>query len=382
MLRQAEERDMKKIAGALGGLALSAGAASAGDIERSTQSVGILFEEGRYVELTYGFVKPDVSGNIPNTPFQSGNMAGNFSTWSLAYKQALGSNMDIALVLDQPIGADVDYPGGIYPLAGTTAELRSNAVTALLRYKFDNDVSLYGGLRAQSVKGKANILFDIYQEGSYVATTDYNLETNTDYAFGYVVGVAWEKPEIAARVALTYNSAIDHTLEADETGTNAVFGDRAGVSEFDTTVPQSVNLEFQTGIAPDTLLFGSVRWVDWTEFLIDPEIYQYYFPGIPLVAYESDRWTYTLGLGRRFTEKWSGAVTVSYEPKTGDDTGNLGPNDGFRSIGIGATYTHENMKITGGIRYVELGSANTRGVGAKFDDNEALAAGIRVGFTF
>lgn len=379
---------MKKIAGALGGLALSAGAASAGDIERSTQSVGILFEEGRYVELTYGHVSPDVRGLSPLSPFGSGNMAGNFSTWSLAYKQALGANMDIALVLDQPIGADVDYPEGTgYPLAGTTAELRSNAITALLRYKFQNNVSLYGGLRAQSVEGTAHILSPGLnpETRETLGFIDYNLDTNTDYSFGYVVGVAWERPDIAARVALTYNSAIDHTLEGSESGVFVNPSEmipRSDTSSFDTTVPQSVNLEFQTGIAPDTLLFGSVRWVDWTEFLIDPEIYQYYFPGIPLVAYESDRWTYTLGLGRRFTEKWSGAVTVSYEPKTGDDTGNLGPNDGFRSIGIGATYTHENMKITGGIRYVELGSANTRGVGAKFDDNEALAAGIRVGFTF
>ncbi|RAZ83608.1 hypothetical protein DDV93_15035 [Cereibacter johrii] len=366
---------------ALGGLALGAGAAAAGDIERSQQSVGILFEEGRYAEFTFGAVNPDVSGSVGG--IGSGNMAGNFNTWSLGYKQPLGANMDLALILDQPIGADVDYPDeGLYPLAGTTAELRSNAITALLRYKFQNNVSLYGGLRAQSVEGKAHILFDIYQNGTYIATTDYNLETNRDWSLGYVLGVAWEKPEIAARVALTYNSAIDHTLEGDETGTNPIFGDRSGESDFDTTVPQSLNLEFQTGIAEDTLLFGSVRWVDWTEFLIDPEIYQYYFPGIPLVAYESDRWTYTLGVGRRFNEQWSGAVTVSYEPQTGDDTGNLGPNDGFRSIGIGATYTHENMKITGGIRYVELGNATTRGVGAEFDDNNALAAGIRVGFTF
>ncbi|WP_198402422.1 OmpP1/FadL family transporter [Rhodobacter sp. CZR27] len=375
---------MKLLTLALGGLAVGAGAATAGDIERSQQSVAILFEQGRYAEFSFGYVKPDVSGRVgPGIP-GSGNMAGSFNTWSFGYKQPLGSNMDFALILDQPIGADIDYPGNTgYPLDGTTAELRSSAITALLRYKLENNFSLYGGLRAQSVEGQAHILstFPSPIDGSLI-TTDYNLDTNKDYSFGYVVGVAWEKPEIAARVALTYNSAIDHTLEADETATNPVFGDAAGESEFDTTVPQSVNLELQTGVAPDTLLFGSIRWVEWSEFLIDPAIYQRYFPGLPLVAYDSDRFTYTIGLGRKFTENWSGAMTIAYEPQTNDITGNLGPNDGYASIGLGATYTHDNMKITGGVRYIKLGDAITRGLSARFEDNDAIAVGMRVGFTF
>ena len=45
---------------------------------------------------------------------------------------------------------------------------------------------------------------------------------------------------------------ISHTF----TGT----GSGSGLSEY--TLPQSVNLDFQTGVAADTLVFGSVRWVD------------------------------------------------------------------------------------------------------------------------
>lgn len=358
-------------------LGASATALHAGDIERSTQSVGILFEEGRYVEFSYGYAKPDVSGAVSG--LQSGDMAGDFSTYALGYKQALGANMDLALIIDQPIGADVDYGADeVYPLAGTTAELNANAITALLRYKMPNNVSVYGGLRAQSVEGQVNILFNTFTEAGSI---DYDLDTNKDYAFGYVVGVAWEKPEIAARVSLTYNSAIEHTLTGTESGT-FLGATQTFEEDFDTTIPQSVSLEFQSGIAADTLLFGSVRWVEWSEFVINPTLYQAYFPDVPLVAYDSNRITYTLGLGRKFTEAWSGAITASYEPSTGDLTGNLGPNDGYKSIGIGATYTHEAMKITGGVRYVELGGATTRGVGADFDDNSAVGLGLRVAYSF
>ncbi|MFZ1512013.1 MAG: hypothetical protein WAT35_10305, partial [Tabrizicola sp.] len=174
--------------------------------------------------------------------------------------------------------------------------------------------------------------------------------------------------------ALTYNSAITHTLDATETGL------LAGTSNFDTEVPQSVNLEFQTGIAKDTLLFGSIRWQEWTAFIIDPDGY---IPPDPLVDYASDRVTYNLGIGRRFNENWAGAVTLGYEKTDGKPTGNLGPTDGMISIGLAATYTMDNMKITGGIRYVEIGDATTKPpISGVFTGNSGVGVGVKIGYTF
>jgi long-subunit fatty acid transport protein len=353
-------------------LALGTGAAIAGGVERSVQSALILFEKGKYAELSFGIAMPDVSGSLGGGALRSGNMAGDYTALSFGYKQALSDNLDIAVVFDQPIGADVDYPAtAAYPLRGTNADLSSLAVTGLIKYRFDSNVSVFGGLRAQQVKGTVQIITNPPVTGG---TVNYALNTNRDYEFGYVVGVAWERPDIAARVALTYNSAITHSLEATET----IAGLGTLNSAFETEVPQSVNLEFQTGIAKDTLLFGSIRWVDWSEFLIDPVNYP--FPGA-LVSYQSDRVTYNLGIGRRFNENWSGAVTVAYEPSNDDVTGNLGPVDGYTSLGLGATYTEGNMEITGGIRYFWIGDATTT-IGAQFTDNTQVAAGVKVAFTF
>ena len=36
------------------------------------------------------------------------------------------------------------------------------------------------------------------------------------------------------------------------------------------TTPQSVNLDFQTGIMADTVAFANVRWVNWKDFSIQP----------------------------------------------------------------------------------------------------------------
>jgi len=363
------------LAGLAAGVSCVAASAYAGGVERSTQSVAILFEEGRYAELSFGAISPDVSGSLLGGALLSGNMLATSSTFSLGYKQALSDRLDLAIIIDEPIGADVDYPtGNGYVLAGTVAELQSKAVTGLLRYKLPQNLSVFGGIRGEQVKGDILINYTPF-------AANYTLSTNRDLEWGYVVGFAWEKPEIAARVALTYNSAITHTMDSAETMAIAGNPVPAGLGDFETTVPQSINLEFQTGVAADTLVFGSIRWVDWSEFEISPDAYLDYFGGDPLVAYESDRVTYTLGVGRKFNETWSGALIGTYEPSNGDITGNLGPVDGFKGIGVAATYTQGNIKVTGGLRYLWIGDATTT-ITADFRDNTALTAGLRVGVNF
>jgi len=372
---------MRRVLMTVSATALTATGAFAGGIERSTQSVAILFEQGNYVEFTLGDVSPNVSGvqQIPLLPGQpagrsSGDMAGDYTTWSLAVKTALTDKLDFALILDEPIGADVDYgTGSGYAYAGSTATIDSHALTGMLRYKVTPAFSVIGGLRA------------VQSEGEVALFTGYQMSTKKETDLGYLLGVAWEKPEIAARVSLTYNSAIDHDFRARETSVRPAFNES---TEFTTTIPQSLHLEAQTGIAADTLLFGSVRWVDWSEFVIAP-------PGYAssqgnLVDYDGDTVTYSIGLGRKFNDTWSGAITASYEDAIGGFSGNLGPTDGATSVGLATTYTRGPMKITGGVRYVWLGDTETEAPApvapgttfAEFKDNEGVALGLRIGYSF
>ncbi|OWY06789.1 outer membrane protein transport protein [Thioclava sp. IC9] len=362
---------MKRVMTSMVALAIGAGAAHAGGVERSTQSVGILFEQGNYGEVSFGAFNPDVSGTVGGGALKSGDMAPGYGTLSLGYKQALNDQWDLAVIFDQPVGAKVNYPSGTgYPIAGSTATIKSAAITALARYKMPNNISVYGGLRSESVSGKASL----YLGGENY----YNLDTSQETDFGYVIGAAWEKPEIAARVALTYNSKIDHDFSATETsamGTNN--------TTFETTVPESVNLEFQTGIMKDTLLMGSVRWVHWTQFDITPPNYQTITGGASLVDYSDNTITYNLGVGRRFNDQWSGAIMFGYEKHTGKPTGNLGPTDGFKSVSLAASYqATQNIKVTGGVRYVDIGDATTSTIGGDFSGNDGWGAGLRVGINF
>ncbi|MEL6216629.1 MAG: outer membrane beta-barrel protein, partial [Pseudomonadota bacterium] len=344
--------------------------AQAGGVERSAQSMSILFEEGTYAELSFSHVHADVSGASSFGGASSGDVATDYNNFALRYRQDVTNELSFALVLENHIGADVRYETGTgYQIAGSQAELTGQSVTAIARYEFPSSFSVYGGVRAAQSSGEVSL------------PTPYTLSTNTDTAVGYLVGVSYEVPEIALRVNLTYNSEYTHELESTENG--------APTGSFDTTIPQSLHLEAQSGIAEDTLLFGSVRWVDWTSFDITPVGFAAASGGNSLVDYDNDSTTYTLGVARRMTEAFATSVRLTFEPESNTRGSNLGPTDGRVALGLGGNYTMPSgLEISAGVEYSWLGNTRTLqtdtpfNIFGNFSGNTSLAAGITIGMSF
>lgn len=358
---------MKNQVAVLCALIAGAGAAHADKVERSGQSILPLFEPGGYAEVSFGHVNPSVTGGVAG--IGSGDMAGDYWQVGIAYKQQMTEAFSLGFIYDRPFGADVDYPLGTgYPIAGTTAELRTDAFTILGNYRFENGFGIHGGVRIQRLKASANIVFP--------SVGVYNANAESDEGLGYVLGVSYEMPEIALRVALTYNSEIETNLRT--TVSSPIPG--PDISTTPITTPQSVNLDFQTGIAQDTLLFGGIRWVDYSAFVIDPANYP---SDEPLLSYDDDTWSYTLGVGRRFTENWAGSLALNYE-KGGSSQGvsNLGPTNGQYAVTLGARYEDGPYILAAGVNYTWLGEATTRGVGGRFEDNDAVGIGVKLGYRF
>ncbi|MDU8911544.1 OmpP1/FadL family transporter [Aestuariicoccus sp. MJ-SS9] len=385
---------MKHTLTSVAALCLTASAVQAGGIDRSGQSIGVIYKPGSYAELSFGSVMPEVSGTqlvnigLSSAGADSGETITPYQQFSGALKHDYSDRFSVALIFDQPFGAGIEYDAGTgYFAGGASAEFESSALTSVARYKFNDAFSVHGGLRYQRISAEAFIPYITLPAGP-LAGTPYDVVGEKDDGWGYLVGAAYERPDIALRVALTYNSKISHSLDINESSALGL-----GVSSStDIDTPESVNLEFQTGIAADTLLFGSVRWVNWSEFDISPAEYKTLTgllagdAGSALVEYESDRISYSLGVGRRFNENWAGSVTVGYEPQNGDFASNLGPVDGYWSLGVGASYTKDNIEISGGVRYVWVGDAETD-VGpfapaASFEDNSAIGVGFKIGVTF
>lgn len=357
-------------------LFLATGTAHAGALDRTGQSIDVLFETGRYGELSFGSVSPNIQGTSTATfgGTNSGDIGSSFQNFGGAYKADINDTLSFAFIIDQPFEAEVDYALPGYFASGSNAEFNSYALTGLLQYNTPTGFSVYGGLRLQSVDASAAVKF----AGT---TLDYTATADIHYGLGYVIGAAYEMPEIALRVSLTYNSEISHSVDTVETQVG--LPDLTTSTDFDT--PQSVNFAFQTGIAADTLLFGGVRWVDWSNFDLDPALYTQ-LTGGSLLSYEDDVYTYTLGIGRKLNDTWSIAATLGYEETSGNFFTNLGPADGQESIGLAAIYTKDKMKISSGIRYIRIGDTVTRAgavaPAANFDGNDAIAFGVKIGYYF
>lgn len=371
---------MKNVMTAGAALLLTTSIASAGGLDRSGQGVGVLFEDGDVVQLSFRAAAPSVSGTAEPAlgGFESGDMSPSYVNLGFGYKNEINDKVSIAVIVDQPYGGNVDYPTGTnYFAQGGTAEVTSYAVTGLIKYQLNDNASVFGGLRYQSIQSEV-----------VIPGGPYALETDPTTGTGYVVGAAYEIPDIALRVSLTYNSKIEHTQATFE-GASLASVNPTGETEFNS--PQSINLDFQSGIAEDTLLFGSIRWAEWSDFAFTPVGYAMGNDGASLLSYDDDAVTYNLGVGRRINDDLSAFVSVGYEKANGGFSGNLGPTDGFTSIGVGGSYqVQDNIELTGGLTYVFVGDASIEdprpgeegNTGAEFTDNSAIGGGLRVTYSF
>ena len=359
---------MSRIAGHGAMIALMASAcgsaAAAAGIERNVLSSRVLFEPGRYAEFSLAYADPDLEGEggalAPGVPItgSTGDVLGAFSGLGAAYKADLAGGLSWALIADQPYGSSTDYPDSLF--AGTAANIDTVTLTGILAYDVTPAFKVYGGLRAQRMKA----------DGAVPFLGGYTIETDADIGYGYMLGAAWQKPELAMRVALTYYSAISHGFDTVEFGSVN--------STLDVETPQAVSLEFQSGIAADTLVFGAVRWVDWPQFEIDPANYPL---DVPMVEYEEAWTSYMLGVGRQFTDRLAGAFQVSYEPATDTLLTLLGPVDGGVVATASLSYDVGALTVSGGVSYGWLGEADTI-TGTRFDDGRLTGIGLRLGWHF
>jgi long-chain fatty acid transport protein len=352
----------------------------AGGFERTEQSITTLFESGRHLGFGFSAGFPNVSGTAsartPTPGQESGNIGENFGNLSFAYKDDINDRLSYAILYGEPYGADIAYPISRYFASGSNAELRTRALTGILQYHlsepgaaFGGQFSVYGGAIAQYIKASADVPF----------LRGYQVTSESQIGYGFLVGAAWERPELGQRISLTYSSEIQNDLPTQES-----FAGRPAVStETEIDTPESINLEFQTGLNPKTLLFGSIRWVPWGDFEVSPPLY-YSVTGTPLAFFPDDTYTYRLGLGRKINDNWQVFGSLGYEGSSGEPTTNLTPVDGFTSYSAGATYRQDKTRITVAARYVALGDANTilagRSPAGQFTDNSLWGVGVQIAF--
>lgn len=266
----------------------------------------------------------------------------------------------------------------------TNVEIRTNNLTMLVGAKLgaNKNFQIYGGPVAQRVKGEVHLRGPAYQ-----VMTGYDAKIATDTQLGWAAGLAFYKPEIALKAALTYRSEIEHNSEIAETIPVTGY---VGKKDFKVTLPDSWNLDFQTGVNPTTLLTAKVRYVPWSDFDIRPTQYTEttklrYPQGLPIISYDKDQWSAEVGLGKRVSDRLAVSGAVGWDSGAGNPASSLGPIKGYYSLGLGARYnvTPEWSLSLGG-KYFKFGDAQaqlpTKDKVGNFDSNDGYAVGVKLAY--
>lgn len=372
--------------------------AFAAAMDRTGQSISAFLQPGNYAEAGLSVLDADVSGKDDDGN-NTGDMASSYHSASAALKIQATDNISVGLLFDQPFGAKAEYNtadhnfSSINPITGmkegTSAEVTTENLTLLVGYQPNTNWNFYAGPVWQQAKGEVHLRGLAYGGAQGLGAGAYNANMKNDDAWGWAAGVAYQKPEIALKASLTYRSKVEHELDSHEnimTGQGPLELNASTIVE----TPQSVNLDFQTGIMENTVAFANVRWVNWDGFSITPPMFKQVTATIPnatLVEYNKDQWTINAGVGRKLTEKWSGTVSVGWDSGAGNPVSTLGPTEGYWSLGLGAQFSPAtNYFIQGGVKYFWLGdaqglTASSDNVG-QFKDNHAIGYGLKFGYKF
>jgi len=372
----------------IGILTLAAWPAVAGGFSRGEADTDILFTDGNYgLRVGTVYVSPGRTYSTLNGR-SSSDKAYSDEYWmsNIGIKAGLGSFGACALTYAQPFGASATY-GVDAQNAELTTAISQGLPLANPTSRMAFETEEYGAT--------CNVRFDVGRGGFYLIggafleTFKYREDTwfgsvriEDSSAFGYRLGAAYDLPEYAMRFQLMYRSEVEH--KAEGTFTPSAIAIAAGVTtNLPTlgggTLPQSLKLSAQTGVAPGWLIYGSVMWTDWSvlpEFRYDVSNLA---SSTKIFNYE-DGYTVQVGVGHEFTANLSGTVNLTWDQGVG--TGADITTDTW-TIGLGGEYKTEfgTFGLGGALSYLTKGS-QTEGAGATFNATANSDWAVSIGFSY
>ncbi|ASS53190.1 OmpP1/FadL family transporter [Rhizobium leguminosarum] len=400
----------------------------AGGLERGGYNIDLLFDNSRFaVQSGATYVMPqrklkNVKDTDPTDGLGTNGIGGGSTTaddtedyWIpyLGVKVGFGDSIDCMGDFSTPFGAHTN-PGadwlGVNDNIETKISTRNYGATC--SYRFDmgpGQLRLIGGGFYQTVDGfKTRLVAPITGAAALVYDGTGRLDL-ADQAMGWRAGIAYEIEEYAFRASLVYNSKVKYD---DLTGTvdltevpkaanpaNPYLGVVTPVYG-SAEAPDSVELKLQSGIAPDWLAFGSVKWTNWSvlqSIAFCPKATK----GVVACSASSqltsldlfyrDGWTISGGVGHKFNEQWAGALSLTWDRGTSQG---YGAQTDTWTLGAGVSYTPvENVEwrlagalgiMTGGESgtYVYNGRTYGNDVSYSFGDDllAALSTSVKVKF--
>lgn len=344
---------------------LLAGTAMAGGFSRGDANTDILFQDGTAnIDAGFVFVSPQrsydtISGRPASDPrFSDDYWIPNIAVaarptdmfgCALTYTQSFGGALT-----NGPQARNAQYQNSFaaFGAAGADYTLSKGFVS--------NEYGATCDLRFDAGKGKLHVLGGLFLEDfSYTANAASGiLKLKDDGSVGYRLGLGYDIPEYAMRASVMYRSEVKHNATGTFDFSNAALAanpalPRTVLATGYGTLPQSVKVYLQSGIAPGWLVYGSVEWTNWS--VLQTLNYRVGTTNKQDKYYWKDGWTIQGGIGHQFTDDIAGTINVTWDQGVG--TGADIQTDTW-TFGAGAQIKAGpgKLQVGAGISYLTAGS--------------------------
>ena len=366
---------IKRLAVSLAAVSILPSVALAEGLERVNIDPSFMLEPGTYAEFGMGQIAPSISavGALVNVD----SVAGTYTATTMAAKTSIGSKIDAGIwYTSQGNGVLIDYGTFVNGLQ-VNADVSLPTLAGMVRYKLSDSMSVIGGLKRVSMDSGSTVSANVRTENIAQANWTFGAASGTSAVYGIIS----EIPEIAMRMTVLMESAgaIDVPTTYVQDGVNHTGTTKAPVGD-------ATTISLQTGIAPNTLLFGSLKMSNWqddqTMLPINGSATQRH-----QISDYSDGQSYTIGLGRRFNDQLSGRVSYFRDPASDcDESSALAPVCERTSLSLGANYAiSDQASLSFGYSWSQYGDATIfagTAIEATTTNSSVSTLGARLSYKF
>ena len=372
----------------------SAQLSNAAGLERRNIDTDFLFADGMVVDLGVGSVAPSFTPSQGGAfAFEAGkNIAQSFSVTTGSFKAAMNDNLDLGVWhTNSGNGVHVDYgavtgPGmtgafnSTFTAVTNSAQIKADVsiptTMVAARYSINENLSIIAGAKYVNVSsGQLMLPSEMGVADPAAPGGDATIDTTSVWNLGRkdgtgtVFGVAYEIPEIALRVSLVSEGDIALSIPTTTGGGVAANGNSTA------SIGDAITLSFQTGIAENTLLFGSVRQSNWANNQISVPT----AAGLAQVTSFKDGENFTIGIGRKFSEKLSASLSYYFSDGDGNGASELSPYGETKTVSLGTKYTlNESSDVSFGLSHSERGDATTGTFSANLSGSSVTSLGLKL----
>ena len=375
---------MKIVQISAAGLIFSSSIAFAGGFELQTLDTSAMYENGGFASFSTAKLNSKLYGVGANGQKVKTLRDQSFSNISLKADVGnfnLGFTTYRSGAIQMSGASDGTFAGSYAPSANANLD----TIAFMARYPLRNNLSVLGGVKQNNL--------DSFNLTSIYGSYDIKAAANTSY----VLGAAYSIPEIALRGEVLFQPASKITTSGTYTSSELII---PGVIALPAGVPGSVaatlklpemlTINFQTGIAKDTLLTASIHQAKWGSSQVTANVTSGN-AGVDTAAAVtsafSDTTKFSVGLGRKFSEKLSGSIAYSQEDGSGSTSkSSFSMSNGSKTISAGLKYSLEKMDISFGISHTMFNDItvkpNDLTPNLSYRNNSATTMGFKISTNF